>query len=141
MQMDISRCFHLNRHHHEVLGMPLLNGVAHVYVNSAILNFNLCKEIDKPHSYMPNTHSTIVASSSTNKTPSGPHFLDIILPVIWSNRLVKGMFQYQLAFFNYVNPLSIVSMAFSRSSFLQLPLGPINCLVTLTNFCHDCDSS
>ncbi len=121
--------------------MPLLNGVAQVYVNSTILNFNLCKEIDKPHSYMPNIHSIIVASSSANKTPGGPHFLEIVFPVRWFNRLVKNMFQYQLAFFNYVNPLSIVSMAFFKSSLLQLPLGPISCLVTLTNFCHGCDSS
>jgi hypothetical protein len=32
-----------------------------------------------------------------------------------------------------------VSMASSKSSVLQLPLEPINCLITLVDFCHGCD--
>jgi hypothetical protein len=50
------------------------------------------------HSCMPNTHSTTATSSSGNKTPGGPHFLDVVLMVKWYDRLVKGMFQYRLVF-------------------------------------------
>ncbi len=138
--MDISRCLHLNQHHHGVLEMPFLNDVARVCVNSATLNFNWCKDINKLQSYMPNTHSTI-ASSSTNKTPSGSHFLNIILSMRWSNRLVKGMFQYQLTFFNNINLLSIVSMASSKSSVFQLPLGPVSYLITFIDLFGGYDSS
>jgi hypothetical protein len=88
---------------------------------------------------MLNTHSMIVASSSIDETPSGPHFFDIVLLVRWFVRFIKGMFQYRLVFLNDVNPLSIVSMAYSKSSILQLPLGPINCLITLVDFYHGCD--
>jgi hypothetical protein len=58
----------------------------------------------------------------------------------WFDRLFKGIFQYQLAFLNYVNPLSIVSMACSKSSVFQLLLGLVSCLVTFADFCHGCDS-
>jgi len=94
-----------------------------------------------PHSYMPNTHSMNVASSSTDKTLGGPHFLDIVLSVRWFDKLVKGMFQYRLTFFNDVNPFSITSMASSMSLVFQLLLRLINCLITLVDFYHGCDSS
>jgi hypothetical protein len=54
---------------------------------------------------------------------------------------VKGMFQYQLTFFNDINLLSIVSMASFKSSIFQLPLGPISYLVTFIDLPGGCDSS
>jgi hypothetical protein len=89
---------------------------------------------------MPNTHPTNVASSSTHKTLGGPHFFDIILPMRWFDRLIKGMFQYELAFFNDINLLSIASMVSSKFLVLQFPLGPVNCLITLANIFRGCDS-
>jgi hypothetical protein len=85
----------------------------------------------------------IVASSSVDKTktPGGSRFLNVVLLVRWSNKLVKNMFQYQLAFINDINLLSIASMAFSMSSILQLPLKLVSCLVTLVDFCSGYDLS
>jgi len=90
---------------------------------------------------MPNTHSMIVASSSIDKTLGGPRFYNVVLPMRWSERLVKGIFHYWLAFLNYVYLLSIASMASFKSLVLQLPLGLMSYLVTFADFCHGCDSN
>jgi len=90
---------------------------------------------------MPNTHSTTIASSSIDKILSGQCIFYLILLVKWSDRLVKGMFQYRLAFLNDINPLSITSMASSKSLVLQLPFGRIIYLVTFADRGHGCDSS
>jgi len=80
-------------------------------------------------------------SSLVNKILGGPRFLEVVLLVKWFDRLVKGMFQYGLTFFKDVHPLSITSMASSKSLVLQLLLGLVNCLITFADFYRGCDSS
>jgi hypothetical protein len=60
--------------------------------------------------------------------------------MIWFNRLIKSMFQYQLAFFKDINPFSIASMASSKSLVFQFPIGPVSCLITFAKKICGCDS-
>ncbi len=120
--MFISRCLRLNQFHQLFLGIPCLNGVGLVWVNSTIFIFNCCSVIKSSHSCIPRTHVTIVTTSSYVNTHVGPIFLLLVFPFKWSKRELSGMFQNLLNFFNEFVPLSIASMASSNDRSIHFPL-------------------
>jgi hypothetical protein len=98
-------------------------------------HFNYCSVIESPHSYIPRIHVTIVTSSSSVKTLTGPILLLLVFPFKWSERELNGMFQDLLAFLNECVPFNCPHGCFQC---LIYPFTSLFCYGTLLTIWHGC---
>jgi hypothetical protein len=64
--VEIFGCLSLNQYHREFLGIPSLNGVGRICVNSTVLNLSCCNVIDSSQSCMPKIQDITFASTDSN---------------------------------------------------------------------------
>jgi hypothetical protein len=89
-RVEIFGFLSLNQYHHEFLGIPSLNGVGQISINSTTLNLSCYNLIDNSQSCMPKIQDITFASIDSNNLWTT--FLDLVLPFKWFNNDVEGMF-------------------------------------------------